>query len=212
MSQLCPEMSPISGHIYRHEGTRGPVWRARYRLPDGPGPPHDRASADRARTAKGWVVHEAHRGRVVRDVLDQAHAGTLPGMVRTGLTFADACAEYLRCLEHAAGQLPNVDEHPQDRHALARRRRGAQPQRGGGRCCRRRRQQAARLIARNGSGSGGRDRSVPRRQGGQGSAGVLELAERSAGRGRGDRVMAEARLLEQRRDRRQRLLWRAVLA
>ena len=57
-----------------------------------------------------------------------------------------------------------------------------------------------------------RDRSVPRLQGGQGSAGVLELAECSAGGGRGDRVMAEARLLEQRRDCRQRLLWRAVLA
>src|SRR5215211_966843 len=64
-----------------------------------------------------------------------------------------------------------------------------------------------------GTGRGcGADRSVPRPQGGQGSAGVLELAERSAGRGRGDRVMAEARLLEQRSDRRQRLLWHAVLA
>ena len=26
---------PISGHVYRHEGKRGPVWRAKYRLPDG---------------------------------------------------------------------------------------------------------------------------------------------------------------------------------
>jgi len=26
---------PISGHVYRHEGARGPVWRAKYRLPDG---------------------------------------------------------------------------------------------------------------------------------------------------------------------------------
>ena len=24
----------ISGHIYRHDGARGPVWRAKYRLPD----------------------------------------------------------------------------------------------------------------------------------------------------------------------------------
>ena len=26
---------PISGHVYRHEGARGPVWRAKYRLSDG---------------------------------------------------------------------------------------------------------------------------------------------------------------------------------
>jgi len=29
-------------------------------------------------------------------VLDEARRGTLPGMVRTGATFADAAAEYLR--------------------------------------------------------------------------------------------------------------------
>jgi hypothetical protein len=28
-------MSTISGHVYRHEGARRPVWRAKYRLPDG---------------------------------------------------------------------------------------------------------------------------------------------------------------------------------
>jgi hypothetical protein len=26
---------PISGHVYRHDGARGPVWRAKYRLSDG---------------------------------------------------------------------------------------------------------------------------------------------------------------------------------
>src|SRR4051812_47100995 len=26
---------PISGHVYRHQGARGPVSRAKYRLPDG---------------------------------------------------------------------------------------------------------------------------------------------------------------------------------
>ena len=28
-------MAPISGHVYRFEGKRRPVWRAKYRLPDG---------------------------------------------------------------------------------------------------------------------------------------------------------------------------------
>src|SRR4051794_24453965 len=35
VSRLCREMTPISGHVYRFEGARGPVWRAKYRLPDG---------------------------------------------------------------------------------------------------------------------------------------------------------------------------------
>ena len=26
---------PISGHVLRREGARGPVWYAKYRLPDG---------------------------------------------------------------------------------------------------------------------------------------------------------------------------------
>jgi hypothetical protein len=28
-------MSAVSGHVFRHEGKRRPVWRAKYRLPDG---------------------------------------------------------------------------------------------------------------------------------------------------------------------------------
>jgi integrase len=102
-------MTPISGHVYRHEGVRGPVWRAKYRLPDGRqvhktiGPAWTERGRPRAgfftkRTAQVWL----------RDVLDQAHAGTLPGMVRTGVTFADACAEYLRYVEHDLDRKPST--------------------------------------------------------------------------------------------------------
>jgi integrase len=35
------------------------------------------------RTAEAWL----------REVLDQARSGTLPGMTRTGVTFAEACEE-----------------------------------------------------------------------------------------------------------------------
>ncbi len=102
-------MTPISGHVYRHEGARGPVWRAKYRLPDGRqvhrtiGPAWTERGRPRAgyftkRTAEAWL----------RDVLDQAHAGTLPGMVRTGVTFADACAEYLRYVEHDLDRKPST--------------------------------------------------------------------------------------------------------
>ena len=36
----------------------------------------------------------------MRDLLDEARRGTLPGMVRTGASCADAAAEYLRWIEH----------------------------------------------------------------------------------------------------------------
>ena len=39
-------------------------------------------------------------------VLDEARRGTLPGMVRTGATFADAAAEWLRYIEHDARASP----------------------------------------------------------------------------------------------------------
>jgi len=98
--QLCLHVGHISGHVYRHEGSRGPVWRAKYRLPDGrhrhrtigpvwsgrgrPGP-----GTFTKRSAEAWL----------REVLDQARGGTLPGMVRTDVTVAMAAEEYLRLLE-----------------------------------------------------------------------------------------------------------------
>src|SRR4051795_6610740 len=79
-----PDRMP-SGHVFRVEGKRGAVWYAKYRLPDGrqvqkrldPAwtqrgrPPADHFTK---RTAETWL----------RDTLDEARRGTLPGMVRTG--------------------------------------------------------------------------------------------------------------------------------
>jgi integrase len=109
VSQLCPEMAPISGHVYRYEGRRGPVWRAKYRLPDGRqvhrtiGP----AWTERGRPRAGWFTKRAAEAWL-RDVLEQARAGTLPGMVRTGVTFADACADYLRYVEADLDRKPST--------------------------------------------------------------------------------------------------------
>jgi hypothetical protein len=50
------------------------------------------------RTAEAWL----------RDLLDEARRGTLPGMVRTGATFADAAAEYLRWVEHDRARNPST--------------------------------------------------------------------------------------------------------
>ena len=94
----------ISGHVFRVDRARGPVWFAKYRLPDGrqvqkkigpawtkPGRPDD--GFVNRRGAEAWLS----------DVLAQAHAGTLPGMVRTGVTFSRAADEWLRyCVEDRA--------------------------------------------------------------------------------------------------------------
>src|SRR5215218_6262877 len=93
-------MAPVSGHVFRFEGKRRSVWRAKYRLPDGRqvkktiGP----AWSERGRPAQAWLDN----------CLAQARAGTLPGMVRTGVTFADACDEYLRYVEVDLDRKPST--------------------------------------------------------------------------------------------------------
>jgi len=96
-----------SGHVFRVERKRGPVWFAKYRLPDGRqvqrkiGP----AWTERTRPPAGYVTRRSAEAWL-RDVLDQARRGTLPGMVRTGATFEDACAEFMRYVEHDRGRKP----------------------------------------------------------------------------------------------------------
>jgi len=100
-------LHPPSGHVFRVEGKRGPVWYAKYRLPDGRqvqrkiGP----AWSQRGRPPAGYVTKRGAEDWL-RHVLDEVRRGTLPGMVRTGATFADAAAEYLRYAEHERGCKP----------------------------------------------------------------------------------------------------------
>src|SRR5438128_9716914 len=104
-----PVASPVSGHVFRVERQRGPVWYAKYRLPDGRqvqkkiGP----AWTGRGRPPAGYVTKRLAEDWL-RDVLDQARRGTLPGLVRTGATFADAAAEFLRYVEHDRGAKPST--------------------------------------------------------------------------------------------------------
>jgi integrase len=109
----------ISGHVFRVDRASGPVWYAKYRLPDGrqvqkkiapawtrPGRP-DRGFVNR-RGAEAWLA----------DVLAQAHAGTLPGMVRTGTTFSVAATEWLRyCVEDRACKPSTMVDY---RHTVSR--------------------------------------------------------------------------------------------
>src|SRR3954462_12752256 len=102
-------MAPVSGHVFRYEGKRRSTWRAKYRLPDGRqvkktiGP----AWTERGRPAAGYHTNRTAQAWL-DDVLAHARAGTLPGMVRTGVTFADACAEYLRYVEFDLDRKPST--------------------------------------------------------------------------------------------------------
>ena len=77
-----------TGHVFRVDRKRGPVWYAKYRLPDGRqvqrkiGP----TWTERGRPSDGYFTkHTAEDW--LRRTLDEARRGTLPGMVKTGVTF-----------------------------------------------------------------------------------------------------------------------------
>jgi hypothetical protein len=100
---------PVSGHVFRYEGKRRPTWRAKYRLPDGR---QCQKTIGPAWTARGRPPVGYHTKRTaeawLRRTLAEATAGTLPGMVRTGATVADACAEYLRYIEQDRDRKPST--------------------------------------------------------------------------------------------------------
>jgi integrase len=106
---VSSELGSPSGHVFRVERARGPVWYAKYRLPDGRqvqkklGP----AWTGRGRPAAGYFTKRLAEDWL-RGVLDEARRGILPGMVRTGATFADAAAEFLRYTEHDRGCKPST--------------------------------------------------------------------------------------------------------
>jgi integrase len=106
----------ISGHVFRVDRAGGPVWYAKYRLPDG--------RQVQKKTAPAWTkpgrpepgyVNRRGAEAWLSDVLAQAHAGTLPGMVRTGVTFERAAAKWLRYRVEDRANLPalsNERSHP----------------------------------------------------------------------------------------------------
>src|SRR5208283_4644517 len=100
-------LQPPTGHVFRVERSRGPVWYAKYRLPDGRqvqkkiGP----AWTERSRPPAGFVTKRTAEAWLA-DTLAEARRGTLAGMVRTGATFADAASEFLRYIEHDRARKP----------------------------------------------------------------------------------------------------------
>jgi integrase len=106
---MAGDLRPPTGHVFRVERAHGPAWYAKYRLPDGRqvqrklGP----AWTGRGRPATGYFTKRLAEDWL-RGVLEEARRGTLPGMVRTGATFADAAAEYVRYIEQDRGRKPST--------------------------------------------------------------------------------------------------------
>src|SRR2546425_5110577 len=98
-----------SGHVFRLDRVRGPAWYAKYRLPDGRqiqkklGP----AWTERGRPPAGDFTKRIAE-EWLRDTLDAARRGTLPGMVRTGATFDQAAEEWLRFVEEDRDVKPST--------------------------------------------------------------------------------------------------------
>jgi len=94
-------MQRVTGHVFRVERERGPVWHAKYRMPSGRqvqkliGP----AWAERGRPPAGYFTKRTAEDWL-RATLDEARRGTLPGMTRTGVKMSEAAAEWLRHSEH----------------------------------------------------------------------------------------------------------------
>lgn len=104
-----PAPRPISGHVFRRKGKRGAVWYAKYRLPDG--------RQQKKRLGPAWTAKTAPpdghftKGKAqahLDELLRQARDGSLPGVVKTGKTFADAAEEWLTYCENVRDCKPST--------------------------------------------------------------------------------------------------------
>jgi integrase len=91
---------PISGHVFRVERAKGPQWYVKYRLPDGRqqqkrlGP----AWTGRGRPPIGYLTKRTAEA-ALDELLTAARRGALAGQNRTGVTFAEACHDFLRWIQ-----------------------------------------------------------------------------------------------------------------
>lgn len=102
-------MAPVTGHVYTVDRKRGQQWYVKYRLPDGRqvqrklGP----AWAGPGRPPAGYFTRKMAEAEL-RGVLTDVARGTLHVNGTTTVTFADACAEYLRYLGHEKQRAPST--------------------------------------------------------------------------------------------------------
>jgi integrase len=98
-----------SGHVFRVERKRGPVWYAKYRLPSGRqvqkqlGP----AWTGRGRPPVGYFTKRTAEAQL-RTMLEDVRRGTLQGSVEMDVTFAEAAAEWLRFIAEDRERKPST--------------------------------------------------------------------------------------------------------
>jgi integrase len=96
-----PGGAPVSGHIFRVERKRGPQWHAKWR--DLQGQHQNRfgpAWTKRGRPPDGYFTKTTAQA-ALDEILADARRGRLTGRpTPTGVSFADAAAEFLRWIEH----------------------------------------------------------------------------------------------------------------
>ncbi len=98
-----------SGHVFRVERRQGPVWYAKYRLPDGQqvkkriGP----AWTGRGRPRAGYLTKRAAE-EWLRETLDEARERAQAGAKQLDATFAEAAREWLRYVEHDRACKPST--------------------------------------------------------------------------------------------------------
>ena len=104
-----PAPRPISGHVFKRKGKRGAVWYAKLRLPDG--------RQQKKRLGLAWTEKTAPpsgyftKGKAqahLDELLRQTREGTLPGLVQTGKTFANATEEWLAYCENVRDCKPST--------------------------------------------------------------------------------------------------------
>lgn len=99
-------MQRASGHTKLVEGKRGAVWYVKYRYPDASAPGGIRQTTkalgpawkERGRPPAGYFTKKTAKD-ALDELLADARRGTLEGVGRSGATFEDAAAEYLRFVQ-----------------------------------------------------------------------------------------------------------------
>jgi integrase len=92
--------NPVSGHVFLRDGKRSTVVYLKYRLADGRQVQRrlGRLWTEKGRPPAGYLTRKSAEVEL-QAVLTDARRGTLPGAVRTGVTFSEAADEWLRYIE-----------------------------------------------------------------------------------------------------------------
>jgi integrase len=97
----------ISGHVYCKTGKRGSSWYFHARLPNESRKRIGPAWSGKGRPPVGYFTKKTAEAKL-QQVLADARRGTLAGTTKTGATFADAAAEWLRYVEHDRKRKPST--------------------------------------------------------------------------------------------------------